>query len=64
MVLLSNGIYCKRRVLNTARSIAKKPKHFARQLMTGVFTPEAFLKCTYKGQAPRGLMAKRKPKFQ
>ncbi|XP_011701221.1 PREDICTED: uncharacterized protein LOC105457945 [Wasmannia auropunctata] len=53
MVLLSNGIYCKKRILNTAKSIAKKPKHFARQLMAGVFTPEAFLNCTYKGQAPR-----------
>jgi hypothetical protein len=49
MVLLENGIFCKRRMLEVALSTAKKASHIARQLMPAVFKPEAILKSTLKG---------------
>lgn len=53
MVVLQNGIYCKRRMLEAALSTAKKASHLARQLIPAVFKPEAIVKSTLKGQSPR-----------
>lgn len=53
MVLLKNGIFCKRRMLEAALSTAKKASHLARQLIPAVFKPEAIVRSTLKGQSPR-----------
>lgn len=53
MVLLRNGIFCKKRMLEAALSTAKKASHLARQLIPAIFKPEAIMQSTLKGQSPR-----------
>lgn len=53
MVLLTNGIYCRKKILKSALGNSKAVTHIARRLITGVFKEEKLLQCTLSGQPPR-----------
>ncbi|XP_036138959.1 myb-like protein X isoform X1 [Monomorium pharaonis] len=55
MMLLMSEIYCQKRVLMSAIASSLKPSHLARRLLSGVFKPEALLRCTITGQSVRSL---------
>lgn len=50
MVPLMNGIYCKRRIRDSAIGGSSKLSHLVRRLLDGVFTREAIMQCTCTGK--------------
>lgn len=60
MSKLSNGLYCRKKILEYAKSTAKTAQQMARKLIPGVFTKEAQMRCTLTGQAVRSLGPERK----
>lgn len=55
MQLLGDGIYCKKRIFESAHGASHKATHLARRLLTGVFKHDVLIKATFTGQAPRSL---------
>lgn len=53
MVLLKDGVYCKHRILESARGVSCKASHLVRRLIEGVFKPQAILQSTVSGRTPR-----------
>lgn len=60
MIKISNGIYCRKKILDYAKSTAKTSQQMARKLVPGIFTKEAQMRCTLSGQAVRSLGLERK----
>lgn len=52
-MLIKDGVYCKRRILESAKGVSFKASHLVRRLLEGVFKPEALLQSTVSGRAPR-----------
>lgn len=53
MVRLSEGLYCRKKILDSAKSTATTSKQMARKLIPGIFTKEAQIRCTLTGEAVR-----------
>lgn len=60
MVKISSGLYCRKKILEYAKSTAKTSQQMARKLVPGIFTKEAQMRCTLTGQAVRSLGPERK----
>lgn len=49
----SKTIYCKSKILTGAMAGSQRATHVCRRLLVGVFTKEAIMTCTIRGQKPR-----------
>lgn len=54
MIHLKYNIYCRKRIFDSALSVASQVTHLIRRLIEGVFKIEKLLDCTLTGQSPQG----------
>lgn len=53
MIHLKYNVYCRKRIFDSALSVASQVTHLIRRLIEGVFKIEKLLDCTLTGQSPR-----------
>lgn len=60
MIKISHELYCRKKILDSAKSTAKSSKQMARKLIPGIFTKAAQMSCTLSGQSVRSQGAERR----